>query len=73
MTARAGNVVGGGDRSLNRLIPDIVSAYESKSNLQIRNKNHSRPWQFILDCLFGYEKLAGNYILPIFIKKYLLL
>lgn len=68
-TARAGNVVGGGDRSLNRLIPDIVSAYESKSNLQIRNKNHSRPWQFILDCLFGYEKLVRKLYLTNFYKK----
>jgi CDP-glucose 4,6-dehydratase len=52
---RAGNVIGGGDRSPNRLIPDLVHALNSKTPLTIRNPDSVRPWQHVLDCLNGYE------------------
>lgn len=51
---RAGNVIGGGDLSDNRLLPDIVRAALSSRGLQIRNKNATRPWQHVLDPLVGY-------------------
>ena len=57
-TARAGNVIGGGDFSENRLIPDIVSAINNKKKLKVRNPNHIRPWQHVLDPLMGYLILA---------------
>lgn len=57
-TVRGGNVIGGGDRSDYRIVPDIINCFEEKKTLRIRNKDFIRPWQFILDCLFGYEKLA---------------
>ena len=57
-TARAGNVIGGGDFSSNRLIPDIISSINKKKKLKIRNPNHIRPWQHVLDPLMGYLILA---------------
>lgn len=57
-TARAGNVIGGGDFSKNRLIPDIIHAINNKNKLKIRNPNHIRPWQHVLDPLMGYLILA---------------
>jgi len=55
--ARAGNVIGGGDVSPNRLIPDIIAAIKDKRVPLIRNVNSVRPWQHVLDCLNGYLKL----------------
>ena len=57
-TARAGNVVGGGDFSKNRLVPDIFRAINKKKKLTIRNPNYIRPWQHVLDPLMGYLILA---------------
>ena len=57
-TPRAGNVIGGGDFSENRLIPDIIYAINNKKKLKIRNLNHIRPWQHVLDPLMGYLTLA---------------
>jgi len=57
-TVRAGNVVGGGDWSEDRLIPDAVRALTSKSVLKIRNPSSVRPWQHVLDPLHGYLTLA---------------
>ena len=57
-SARAGNVIGGGDWSEDRLIPDIVKSISSNTNIEIRNPNSIRPWQHVLDPLFGYLKLA---------------
>ena len=57
-TARAGNVIGGGDWSENRLIPDLVQSIFKDRKLIIRNSNAIRPWQHVLDPLFGYIKLA---------------
>lgn len=59
-TARSGNVIGGGDYSKNRLIPDIIKAYEKKKICMIRNPNHIRPWQHVFDPLYGYILLAEN-------------
>jgi CDP-glucose 4,6-dehydratase len=63
-TARAGNVIGGGDVSSNRLVPDIYRSIVEKKKLKIRNKNYIRPWQHVLDCNNGYmtliEKLQNN-------------
>lgn len=53
-TVRAGNVIGGGDWADNRLVPDLVRAHIYSKKLSIRNVNSTRPWQYILDCLWGY-------------------
>lgn len=57
-SGRAGNVIGGGDWADNRIIPDMIRAYESNQTSSIRNPNSVRPWQFVLEPLFGYLKLA---------------
>ena len=57
-TARAGNVIGGGDWSKYRLIPDILRAIENRHSVSIRNPNGIRPWQHVLDPLNGYLVLA---------------
>ena len=57
-TARAGNVIGGGDWAHARLIPDILRSIETKKQLIVRNPNSVRPWQHVLECLSGYLKLA---------------
>lgn len=64
-TARAGNVIGGGDWSENRLIPDMIRAIRSGESLEVRSPRATRPWQHVLDCLSGYlvlgkDLLAGN-------------
>lgn len=53
-TARAGNVIGGGDWASHRLIPDIVRAARTGQPLEIRRPDASRPWQHVLDPLHGY-------------------
>jgi CDP-glucose 4,6-dehydratase len=57
-TARAGNVIGGGDWSEDRLIPDAVRAWSSGQPLVIRNPKAIRPWQHVLEPLCGYLTLA---------------
>ncbi len=57
-TARAGNVIGGGDFAKNRIFPDIIKSYEKKRQCIIRNPNHIRPWQHVLDPISGYLMLA---------------
>ena len=56
--ARAGNVVGGGDWSPNRLIPDCFNSWLKNKTVKIRNPNSTRPWQHVLDVLNGYIKLS---------------
>ncbi len=56
--ARAGNVIGGGDWSDNRIIPDCVKAIESNREIYLRNPEATRPWQHVLDPLSGYIELA---------------
>ena len=53
-TARAGNVIGGGDWALDRLIPDCVRSIESGKEIEIRNPAATRPWQHVLEPLSGY-------------------
>ncbi len=57
-SARAGNVIGGGDWADNRLIPDLVRAVKNGKKLKLRNPKATRPWQFVLEPLRGYLMLA---------------
>lgn len=57
-SARAGNVIGGGDWAADRLVPDIVRALSKGEAIQIRNPKAVRPWQHVLEPLFGYILLA---------------
>jgi CDP-glucose 4,6-dehydratase len=61
-TARAGNVIGGGDWSQDRLIPDLVRAVSEGKSLEIRSPGATRPWQHVLECLSGYL-LLGQHLL----------
>ena len=53
-TARAGNVIGGGDWATDRLVPDILKALENNMPVMIRNPHSIRPWQHVLEPLSGY-------------------
>jgi CDP-glucose 4,6-dehydratase len=57
-SARAGNVIGGGDWSANRLIPDILAAIQAGQELRIRYPDAIRPWQHVMEPLAGYLQLA---------------
>lgn len=57
-TARAGNVIGGGDWAADRLVPDILRALQNEQPVQIRNPHAIRPWQHVLEPLGGYLLLA---------------
>ena len=57
-TARAGNVIGGGDWSVDRLVPDLARAFLREQQAQIRNPESVRPWQHVLEPLKGYMLLA---------------
>lgn len=57
-TARAGNVIGGGDWADYRLLPDAARAFSIGDALEIRNPNSTRPWQHVLEPLVGYLQLA---------------
>lgn len=57
-SARAGNVIGGGDWSENRLVPDCIKAFEKQQQVVIRNPHATRPWQHVLEPLGGYLLLA---------------
>jgi CDP-glucose 4,6-dehydratase len=61
--ARAGNVIGGGDWAVDRIVPDMVSAYLSKQLPILRYPNAIRPWQHVLDCLNGYQNLINKMLL----------
>lgn len=61
-TARAGNVVGGGDWSAERLLPDLVRNAALGVNTEIRSPKAVRPWQHVLDCLYGYLLLAQQLV-----------
>jgi CDP-glucose 4,6-dehydratase len=71
-TARAGNVIGGGDWSKDRIIPDCARCISKKKKITIRNPNSTRPWQHVLDVINGYlilgqmlfrrqKKYSGNW------------
>ncbi|MCE5207472.1 MAG: CDP-glucose 4,6-dehydratase, partial [Chloroflexi bacterium] len=59
-TARAGNVIGGGDWAKDRIIPDCVRALTAKKPIIIRNPQATRPWQHVLDPLGGYLLLVAR-------------
>ncbi len=59
-TARAGNVIGGGDFSIDRIIPDCVRSALSKETLIIRNPDSTRPYQHVLEPLFAYLMIAAR-------------
>ncbi len=64
-SARAGNVIGGGDQSPNRLIPDLVNSLNKNKKIILRNPHFNRPWQHVLEPLFGYLILGiGLYKYP---------
>ena len=59
-SARAGNVIGGGDWAKDRIIPDIVRALKNNQPIEVRNPNAVRPWQHVLDPLSGYLLLGAK-------------
>lgn len=59
-SARAGNVIGGGDWAADRLVPDILRAFEHRTPVVIRNPASTRPWQHVLEPLAGYLTLAEH-------------
>ena len=59
-SARAGNVIGGGDWAADRLVPDILRAFEQNQPVIIRNPHATRPWQHVLEPLSGYLTLAEH-------------
>jgi CDP-glucose 4,6-dehydratase len=59
-SARAGNVIGGGDWAKNRIVPDCIRSWTKNQNVQIRNPKSTRPWQHVLEPLSGYLTLAAG-------------
>jgi CDP-glucose 4,6-dehydratase len=59
-SARAGNVVGGGDWAADRIVPDCIRALQSQQSIPVRNKVATRPWQHVLEPLSGYLWLAAR-------------
>ena len=61
-TARSGNVVGGGDWSPDRMVPDAIRSLNSNLPIEVRNPSYIRPWQHVLEPLYGYILLAQHLI-----------
>ena len=59
--ARAGNVIGGGDWAMDRIVPDCINAWSKNDTVKLRNPNSTRPWQHVLEPLSGYL-LLGSYL-----------
>lgn len=59
-SVRTGNVIGGGDWSLDRIIPDCIRALQQGRPIEVRNPQTVQPWQWVLEPLFGYLLLAGH-------------
>ena len=59
-STRAGNVIGGGDYSYDRIVPDLIKSVVTNKALELRNPNSTRPWQHVLDPLYGYLTLASK-------------
>jgi CDP-glucose 4,6-dehydratase len=57
-SARAGNVIGGGDWAEHRIVPDCVKAWSANNSVELRNPHSTRPWQHVLEPLSGYLTLA---------------
>lgn len=60
VAARSGNVIGGGDHSEDRLVPDLIRGFRKNEKVIIRNPHSLRPWQHVLDPLFGYLMIASR-------------
>ena len=58
VVARAGNVIGGGDWSKDRLVPDCIKSWSKRKKVILRNPHSTRPWQHVLEAVFGYLTLA---------------
>lgn len=58
-SARAGNVIGGGDWAQDRIVPDVMRALQRNESVKVRNKNATRPWQHVLEPISGYLWLAA--------------
>ncbi len=58
VTVRAGNIIGGGDWSKTRIVPDIIKAWQNNKTIIIKNPDHIKQWQHVLDPLSGYLNLA---------------
>jgi CDP-glucose 4,6-dehydratase len=63
-TARAGNVIGGGDWALDRLVPDCLRAFAAGDAVRLRFPHSVRPWQHVLEPLAGYLRLADRLLTP---------
>ena len=59
-SARAGNVIGGGDWANNRLVPDLMKSFYKNNDFKVRNPSSTRPWQHVLEPISGYIFLAYN-------------
>lgn len=62
-SARAGNVIGGGDWAKDRIIPDCIKALQSQNEIQVRNPLATRPWQHVLESLGGYLLLGRSLLI----------
>ena len=71
VTARAGNVIGGGDMKKDRVVPDIIKSIINKKSIYLRHPNATRPWQHVLEPLSGYL-ILGQKILTKSLKKNLI-
>lgn len=60
ISARTGNVIGGGDLGENRLMPDVIRSISQINNLEIRNPKSTRPWQHVLDPIWGYLSILSR-------------
>ena len=69
-SARAGNVIGGGDWATDRILPDCIRALSKNENIVVRNKISRRPWQHVLEPLSGYLQLAAMLHLSTASKNY---
>jgi CDP-glucose 4,6-dehydratase len=67
--ARAGNVIGGGDFSSDRLVPDIFRSLQRSQDLELRYPDAIRPWQHVLDCVYGYVLLAEHSFQNLWLSK----
>jgi CDP-glucose 4,6-dehydratase len=63
-SARAGNVIGGGDWSTDRLVPDMIRSLTDGTSIEIRNPGAVRPWQHVLEPISGYIRLAESLVSP---------
>ena len=61
LTTRSGNILGGGDFSDKRIVPDYFRAYANNTKLKIRNQNSTRPWQHVLDAVDAYLSLIEKF------------